>query len=113
MLIRVPLTRRDRQPMKTLSPEEFLELRKEIAPLGLSDARQNELIGIIDNIVIAIIDQEFGWSAVQTSLSAKANRVFARDDSCGGVNECGRFGQVTGHDGGVTKPNYPAEHFAP
>lgn len=99
--------------MKTLSPEEFLELRKEIATLGLSDARQNELIGIIDNIVIAIIDHEFGWSTVQNSLSAKANRVFARDDSCGGVSECGRFGEVIGHDGKVTKPHYRAEHFAP
>ena len=99
--------------MKMLSPDELHELRKDIAILGLSDDRQDRLIRLIDGIVISFIDQEFGWSPVQISLSARANRAFSPDDSCGGVLPSGTFRQVDAIENGVAKPERSADQFAP
>lgn len=99
--------------MKMLTPEELLELRRETASLGLSEERQDELIRLLDNIIISIIDQEFGWSPVQTSLSARANRVFLGNDSCERVRSYDRFGKVSSREGAATKPEQAAEYFAP
>jgi hypothetical protein len=89
--------------MKMLSPEELLELRKEIATLNLAHDSQDEMIRLIDNIIISIIDQEFGWNPVQISLSARANRAFSQSDSCGRVIASATFGQDDTTVKGVTK----------
>jgi len=99
--------------MKMLTPDEMQELRADIATLGLPDDRQEELIRLIDNIIISIIDQEFGWSPVQNSLSARASRAFSAPDSCSGVLASGTFGQVDAEADGVTKPERSADQFAP
>lgn len=99
--------------MKTLTMEEMRELRADMAQLDLPEAAQDEIIRLLDNIVISIIDQEFGWSPVQISLSARANRAFSRPDSCGGVLASGTFEQVDAEANGVAKPERSADQFTP
>jgi len=99
--------------MKMLSPDDMLELRKDIASLGLPDSRQDELIRLVDHIIISIIDQEFGWSPVQISLSARANHAFSQPDSCGRVLASGRFEEVDVPVDGVAKPERSADQLTP
>lgn len=99
--------------MKMLSPDELRELRTDIATLGLPDDRLDELIRLLDTIIISIIDQEFGWSPVQISLSARANHAFSGQDSCSRVIESGMFCQADADVSGVAKPERSADQFAP
>lgn len=66
--------------MKALSWLELQELRKEIAGLDIPEERMDELILLMDAIVVSWIDQAFGLSAVQLSLSARANYAFAGNE---------------------------------
>lgn len=99
--------------MKMLTPDELLELRKDVAALGLPNDRLDELILLLDAIIISIIDQEFGWSPVQISLSARANHAFSHSDSCSRVIESGMFCQGDADDDGAAKPERSAAQFAP
>lgn len=63
--------------MKALSWLELQELRNEIAGLDIPEEHLDELILLMDAIVVSWIDQAFGLSAVQLSLSARANYAFA------------------------------------
>jgi hypothetical protein len=99
--------------MKMLSPDELRDLREDIASLGLPDDRQDELIRLVDSIIISIIDQEFGWSPVQISLSARANHAFSHSDSCPRVIESGIFCQGDADNDGAAKPERSADQFAP
>lgn len=105
--------RRDSHSMKMLTPNEMLELRTTIVTLNLPDERQDELIRLIDNIIVSIIDQEFGWSPVQTSLSVRANRVFSASDSCSGLPQSGRFAKVRTEEEGATQPEQSTDHPEP
>jgi hypothetical protein len=62
--------------MKMLSPDEMRELRNDIAGFAISDERKDELIRFLDAIATSFINQTFGKSAVQLSLSARANYAF-------------------------------------
>lgn len=99
--------------MKMLSPDELAELRADVASLGYSQNEMDELIRLVDGIVISFIDQEFGWSPIQISLSARANRAFLADDSCSGVVPSGTFRQVDALGNGVAKPERSADQFTP
>jgi hypothetical protein len=99
--------------MKMLSADELAELRADVASFGYSQNDLDDLIRLVDGIVISFIDQEFGWSPVQTSLSARANRAFSVQDSCSGVLPSGTFGQVDALGNGVAKPERSADQFAP
>lgn len=99
--------------MKMLSQEELLELRADIASLALPQARERELILLIDSIVTSIIDQQFGWSPVQISLSARASRAFSGADSCARVSESGRLSQVDAEVDSVTKLQQSPDGFTP
>jgi hypothetical protein len=63
--------------MRVLSPDELQELRADIATIGISDERRDELIHLVDAIAISFVDQAFGLNSVQLSLSARANQAFA------------------------------------
>ena len=62
--------------MKMLSAEEMMELRDDLARSDISDKRKDDLIHYLDAIAISFIDQSRGKSAVQLSLSARANYAF-------------------------------------
>ena len=96
-----------------LSPDEVAELREDVASLGYSQNELDDLIRLVDGIVISFIDQEFGWSPLQISLSDRANRAFLAEDSCRGVLPSGTFGQVDALGNGVAKPESSADQFAP
>jgi hypothetical protein len=68
-----------RDCVSPLTPEELDALRKEMVSLAMSDARKDELIHIIDNIVISFVDQAMGTDPVQLSLSVRANKQFQID----------------------------------
>jgi len=99
--------------MKMLSIDELAELRADVASFGYSEDELDDLIRLVDGIVISFIDQEFGWSPVQISLSARASRAFLHSDSCSGVTPSGTFGQVDALGTGVLKPERSADQFAP
>ncbi len=99
--------------MKMLSPDELAELIADVASFGYSQNDLDELIRLVDGIVISFIDQKFGWSPVQISLSARANRAFSALDSCKGVLPSGTFGQVDALGNSVAKPEHSADRFAP
>jgi hypothetical protein len=65
--------------MKLLSSSEIAELRTEIAELGISDERKDELIRFLDSVVVSFIDQAFGHNSTQISLSARA--IYAFNDA--------------------------------
>ncbi len=71
--------------MKMLSHEELAELRRDIASLGINEARQDDLIRFIDSVIISFIDRDIGLDPVQLSLSARANYAFAALDTCGNL----------------------------
>jgi hypothetical protein len=62
--------------MKILSQQEMSELRNDLAGFGISDERKDDLIRFLDAIVASFINQTFGKSPVQLSLSARANYAF-------------------------------------
>ena len=68
--------------MRPLSPEEFAELRLKFTGSADPCEKTDELIRILDSVFVSFIDQAFGFSAVQMSLSARANRAFSASDSC-------------------------------
>lgn len=99
--------------MKMLSPEELLELRQEISGIVMPEARADELIGILDAIVISFIDQHFGLDSVQLSLSARANRAFSQQDSCGRVRSSDKFCAVAADPKDAAVTNSPVRQLAP
>lgn len=99
--------------MKMLSPEELLELRQEISGIAISEDRANELIRLLDAIAISFIDQHFGLDSVQLSLSARANRAFSQEDSCGRVQSSDKFCTVAAHPEGAAVTDSPVRQLAP
>jgi hypothetical protein len=47
-----------------------------ISNISAPDSYKDELIHILDNIAVSFIDQAFGISSIQLSLSARANFSF-------------------------------------
>lgn len=80
--------------MQMLSSEEMQELRAEIAILSISDAGKDDLIHFLDAIAISFVDQAFGFSAVQHSLSARANYAFNGRNTCANLLTSGITGPV-------------------
>ena len=59
-----------------LTPEQLEHFRGVISTINAPDSYKDELIHFIDNIAISFIDQAFGNSSIQLSLSARANFSF-------------------------------------
>lgn len=62
--------------MSDIAPDDMDQYREIMRSLNLPDAERDEMIRIVDNIVTSFIDQAFGISPVQLSLSARANFNF-------------------------------------
>lgn len=74
--------------MKPLTWLELQDIRKEIAGMDIPEERMDELILLMDAIVVSWIDQAFGLSAMQLSLSARANYAFAHAGQHGNLSKC-------------------------
>lgn len=99
--------------MQVLSPEELQELRKDIAALGIADDRKDDLIRFLDAIAISFIDQAFGFSSVQLSLSALANYAFNGAKPCANLRKSKTLELVDLHeDEGAINTISPASRKA-
>jgi len=76
--------------MRPLSPEELAEIRLALGGASGPCDKTDDLIRFLDAVAISFIDQAFGFSAVQMSLSARANRAFSASDSCERVQLSGK-----------------------
>lgn len=86
--------------MKALTPEELRKLREETAGLGIPQDHQDELIRLIDAIVISWIEQAFGLSPAQLSLSERAKRAFCGADTHAKLNKHHNNNQGSDRDNG-------------
>jgi hypothetical protein len=71
-----------------LTPEQMEHFRGIISGMSAPDSYKDELIHIIDKIAVSFIDQSFGISSIQLSLSARANFSFL------GIQEYATQGKV-------------------
>ena len=99
--------------MKVLSPQELKELRTEIAALGLSDERKDEIISILDAIAISFVDQAFGLSSTQLSLSTRANHAFNGAENRVNLRNSETSELVDLDNEGAINTLRPMRHFAP
>jgi len=99
--------------MKMLSPEEMRELRDEIATSTLSDEKKDEIIRFLDAIAISFINQTFGKSAVQLSLSARANYAFIGEEDRANLPESEISELVDLDSEGAINTRGPMRHLAP
>lgn len=76
--------------MRPLSPEEFAELRLIFTGSAAPCEKTDELIRFLDAVAISFVDQAYGFSSVQMSLSARANCAFSEKDSCDRVHRSGK-----------------------
>lgn len=112
-LIRVSPTVAGTGSVRALSPEELQELRKDIAVLDISEERQDELIRLVDSIVTSWIDQAFGLSAVQLSLSARANYAFAVGKNHGNLDKSHDIETKSLGNGAAMIPEIPTKKPRP
>lgn len=99
--------------MRPLSPEEYEELRLIFTGSAAPCDRTDELIRFLDAVAISFIDQAFGFSAVQMSLSTRANRAFSASDSCDPSQLSGKKRKDKLKVSGVESPNIPHKDCAP
>ncbi|MBB5985634.1 hypothetical protein [Sphingobium lignivorans] len=92
--------------------EEMHELRVEIATLNVSDTGKDDLIRFLDAIAISFIEQAFGFSAVQLSLSARANYAFNGGKTCANLLSSGIDGPVDLDDEGAINTLRPYKRGA-
>lgn len=71
--------------MRPLSPDKLTEVRSILNGSPAPCEKTDELIRVLYAIAISFVDQAYGFSSVQLSLSARANRAFSGSDSCEGV----------------------------
>lgn len=99
--------------MRPLSPDELSELRSKLVGSSASCEKLDELIHILDAVATSFVDQAFGVSAVQNSLSVRANRAFSGHDSCGEVQLSAKYDDEKRQSKGCDSLNNLAEDFSP
>ena len=99
--------------MKALTQQEMEEIRQEAADLGFAADRIDGIIELLDAIAASFVYQAFAKSPVQLSLSARANRAFAGDETRDNLQKSNEIETVDLGNEGARNTKRPKRQPAP
>lgn len=90
-----------------------MEFRNDLSEFNICDERKDDLIRFLDAVASSFVDQKFGKSTTQLSLSSRANYAFIGTEAHANVEKSENSELVDLDIEGAKNTDGPTRHRAP